>query len=201
MYISVHRPLAQLIVHAPTRPEALSGLRKALREFEVVGLPTNLDFCERVAGHRAFEKGGVTTAFLEEHGDEVMPPPEVRPPPPHAVVLASVAVLLEEVCVSSLVAVVDAVGGSRCVQNRPQAKEVEPQQRPDVFVQTVPCTYPPSTDGSTQPTPPCAAAVVFTRSRIIFSLERSNPSPSPAPASAALCPERFFFLASGRDLS
>lgn len=85
-------------MHAPTRPEALSGLRKALREFEVVGLPTNLDFCERVAGHRAFEKGGVTTAFLDEHGGEVMPPPEVRPPPPHAVVLASVAVLLEEVC-------------------------------------------------------------------------------------------------------
>ncbi len=93
----MHPPLAQLIVHAPTRPEALSGLRKALREFEVVGLPTNLDFCERVAGHRAFEEGGVTTAFLEEHGGEVVPPPEVRPPPPHAVVLASVAVLLEEV--------------------------------------------------------------------------------------------------------
>lgn len=85
-------------MHAPTRPEALSGLRKALREFQVLGLPTNLDFCERVAGHRAFEEGGVTTAFLEEHGDDVMPAPETRPPPPHAVVLASVAVLLEEVC-------------------------------------------------------------------------------------------------------
>lgn len=88
----------QLIVHAPTRPEAISGLRKALREFQVVGLPTNLDFCERVAGHRAFERGGVTTAFLEEHGEEVMPAPEARSPPPHAVVLAAVAVLLEEVC-------------------------------------------------------------------------------------------------------
>eukprot|EP00752_Nemacystus_decipiens_P005299 g4807.t1 len=88
--------VAKLIVHAPTRPEAISGLRKALREFQVVGLPTNLDFCERVAGHRAFERGGVTTAFLEEHGEEVMPAPEVRPPPPHAVVLAAVAVLLEE---------------------------------------------------------------------------------------------------------
>lgn len=62
-----------------------------------MGLPTNIDFCERVAGHRGFEEGGVTTAFLEEHGDEVVPSPETMPPPPHAVVLASVAVLLEEV--------------------------------------------------------------------------------------------------------
>ncbi|CAM9273882.1 unnamed protein product [Scytosiphon promiscuus] len=96
--VSVHYDpmVAKLIVHAPTRPEALSGLRKALREFQVVGLPTNLDFCERVAGHRAFEKGGVTTAFLEEHGDEVVPTPETRPLPPHATVLASVTVLLKE---------------------------------------------------------------------------------------------------------
>lgn len=88
----------QLIVHAPTRSAGLHGLRKALRDFQVVGLPTNIDFCERVAGHRDFEEGGVTTAFLEEHGDEVVPSPETMPPPPHAVVLASVAVLLEEVC-------------------------------------------------------------------------------------------------------
>lgn len=89
--------LLQLIVHASSRLEALNSLRKALREFQVVGLPTNLDFCERVAGHQAFERGSVTTAFLEEHGDEVVPSPEATPPPPHAVVLASVAVMLEEV--------------------------------------------------------------------------------------------------------
>ncbi|CAB1104394.1 unnamed protein product [Ectocarpus sp. CCAP 1310/34] len=96
--VSVHYDpmVAKLIVHAPTRSEGLHGLRKALRDFQVVGLPTNIDFCERVAGHRGFEEGGVTTAFLEEHGDEVVPPPETMPPPPHAVVLASVAVLLEE---------------------------------------------------------------------------------------------------------
>lgn len=98
MLLLVLHERPQLIVHAPTRPEAISGLRKALREFQVVGLPTNLDFCERVAGHRAFERGGVTTAFLEEHGEEVMPAPEARSPPPHAIVLAAVAVLLEEVC-------------------------------------------------------------------------------------------------------
>ena len=63
----------------------------------MVGLPTNLDFCERVAGHRAFAMGGVTTAFLEEYGEEVMPSPEAPTPPPHALVLASVAVLLVEV--------------------------------------------------------------------------------------------------------
>lgn len=93
----VLKNLIQLVVHASTRAAALSGLRKALREFQVIGLPTNIDFCERVAGHRAFARGGVTTAFLEEHGDEVMPSPETLPPPPHAVVLASVAVLLHEV--------------------------------------------------------------------------------------------------------
>lgn len=88
----------QVIAHAPTRAQALTELRKALRNFQVVGLPTNLDFCERVARHPAFAKGGVTTAFLEKHGKAVMPPPANKaPPPPHALVLAAVAVLLQEV--------------------------------------------------------------------------------------------------------
>lgn len=63
----------------------------------MLGVPTNLDFCERVAGHEAFVAGGVTTAFLEKHGDEVVLSPDVSPPPPHTIVLASLAVLLEEV--------------------------------------------------------------------------------------------------------
>ena len=38
---------------------------RALEQYEVVGLPTNLEFLRRTVKHPAFIKGGVDTGFLE----------------------------------------------------------------------------------------------------------------------------------------
>ncbi|CAM9105931.1 unnamed protein product [Discosporangium mesarthrocarpum] len=84
-----------VIAHASTRAEALDTLGKALRDLQVVGVPTNADFCARVASHPEFAKGGVTTSFLEEYGQECMPPKEGRPPL-HAVAMGALALLLKQ---------------------------------------------------------------------------------------------------------
>ena len=80
--------LAKLIVSAPDRASAVRRLRNALRDYAVLGVPTNLPLLRRVVEHPAFAAGETTTGFLEEHGLAKAP---VEPPPPReAVLLAAV---------------------------------------------------------------------------------------------------------------
>jgi len=64
--------ISKLIVHGENRDSALEGMQKALREYKVLGLPSNLSLLERTVSHEAFRAGGVTTAFLEDHGDALL---------------------------------------------------------------------------------------------------------------------------------
>jgi acetyl-CoA carboxylase biotin carboxylase subunit len=59
--------LAKLIVHAPTRPQAIGQMRRALGEYRIEGMTTNLDFLRDVLAHDAFAKGQTTTGFIAEH--------------------------------------------------------------------------------------------------------------------------------------
>jgi hypothetical protein len=47
--------IAKIVAHGPDRASALAALRAALRGTQVAGLPTNLAFLQRLAGHPAFE--------------------------------------------------------------------------------------------------------------------------------------------------
>ena len=58
--------LAKIIVHGPSRGEALDKLRAALRECELSGLETNLSYLQQVCEHPAFAAGGVTTSLLRD---------------------------------------------------------------------------------------------------------------------------------------
>jgi 3-methylcrotonyl-CoA carboxylase alpha subunit len=79
--------LAKLIVAAPDRDAAVWRLRRALRDYTVLGVPTNLPLLRRIAGHPAFAAGETTIRFLEEHKlTEAPPEPEV---PGEAVLLAA----------------------------------------------------------------------------------------------------------------
>ena len=86
--------IAKVIVWAPERTAALAKLHMALKSYEVVGLPTNVDFVAETCMHPEFVKGGVDTSFLTVYGDDltVAPPP----PPPHAKALAAVACVLHQ---------------------------------------------------------------------------------------------------------
>jgi acetyl-CoA carboxylase biotin carboxylase subunit len=56
--------LSKLVVHAPTRPEAIARMRRAIAEYRVVGIRTNLPLFARVLGDPAFVKGDYDTSFL-----------------------------------------------------------------------------------------------------------------------------------------
>jgi 3-methylcrotonyl-CoA carboxylase alpha subunit len=85
--------IAKLVAWGSDRSEALARLLSALRQFQVLGVPTNIEFCERCARHPAFAAGGVTTKFLESYGSEVTTLAEAAVPQ-HAVVLGTLALML-----------------------------------------------------------------------------------------------------------
>jgi acetyl-CoA carboxylase biotin carboxylase subunit len=57
--------VAKLIVHAPTRPEAIARLRRAIEEFAVVGIKTTLPLHRRIVDSPEFQAGDYTIHWLE----------------------------------------------------------------------------------------------------------------------------------------
>ncbi|RPK15686.1 acetyl-CoA carboxylase biotin carboxylase subunit [Priestia endophytica] len=59
--------IAKLIVHAPTREEAVARMRRALSEFVIEGVDTTIPFHLNLLQHEKFIEGEFNTKFLEEH--------------------------------------------------------------------------------------------------------------------------------------
>jgi len=59
--------IAKLIVHAPTRKEAMAKLKYALSEFEIAGIPTTIPFHQQVLKNKIFLSGKYTTGFVDEY--------------------------------------------------------------------------------------------------------------------------------------
>jgi acetyl-CoA carboxylase biotin carboxylase subunit len=57
--------LAKLIVHAPTRDEAIAKMRQALDEFRVEGIKTNIPFHRKIMDSELFRSSEYDTHFLE----------------------------------------------------------------------------------------------------------------------------------------
>jgi acetyl-CoA carboxylase biotin carboxylase subunit len=60
--------LAKLIVHAEDREAAIRRMTRALSEFVIEGIKTNLDFHRRLVNHPDFVAGKLDTHFLERMG-------------------------------------------------------------------------------------------------------------------------------------
>jgi acetyl-CoA carboxylase biotin carboxylase subunit len=58
--------IAKLIVHAPTRPQAIARLRRALEEFAVLGIKTTLPLHQRIVEDPQFQAGDYTIHWLEK---------------------------------------------------------------------------------------------------------------------------------------
>ncbi|KAJ6604960.1 carbamoyl-phosphate synthase L chain, ATP binding domain-containing protein [Mycena sp. CBHHK59/15] len=82
--------IAKLVVHGRDRTEALRMLRKALDEYHVVGVSTNVEFLRSLAGNEAFINEEVETGFIAKHFDELFPPI----PTPTAELLAQAALFV-----------------------------------------------------------------------------------------------------------
>jgi acetyl-CoA carboxylase biotin carboxylase subunit len=57
--------VAKLLVHQPTRAEALATMRRALREFTVEGIKTTIPLHREIFQNTAFVEGHVDTTFIE----------------------------------------------------------------------------------------------------------------------------------------
>ncbi|XP_006869876.1 PREDICTED: methylcrotonoyl-CoA carboxylase subunit alpha, mitochondrial [Chrysochloris asiatica] len=73
--VSVHYDpmIAKLVVWAADRQAALTRLRYSLRQYNIVGLHTNIDFLLSLSGHPEFEAGNVHTDFIPQHHRELFP--------------------------------------------------------------------------------------------------------------------------------
>ncbi|MFO0849415.1 MAG: acetyl-CoA carboxylase biotin carboxylase subunit [Gemmataceae bacterium] len=57
--------VAKLLVHRPTRAEAIAAMRRALREFQVEGIQTTIPLHRQIMDLPAFADGTVDTTFIE----------------------------------------------------------------------------------------------------------------------------------------
>jgi acetyl-CoA carboxylase, biotin carboxylase subunit len=56
--------IGKLIVHGKTREEALNRMKRALGEFVIEGIDTNIDFQFRILSNEVFESGNFDTGFI-----------------------------------------------------------------------------------------------------------------------------------------
>lgn len=70
---SYYDPLiSKLSVWGPNRDAALRRMQRALREYVVTGIKTNLRFHERLLRHPAFIAGDYHTGFIDQHEDALL---------------------------------------------------------------------------------------------------------------------------------
>lgn len=58
--------VSKIIVHAPTRAEAINKMHEALKEFQVEGIKTNKDFLIKILENKTFNSGKFDTSFVEK---------------------------------------------------------------------------------------------------------------------------------------
>ena len=58
--------IAKLIVHAKTRKEAISKMKRALEEFVIDGIDTNIDFLYQILENKNFIDGNFDTSFIQK---------------------------------------------------------------------------------------------------------------------------------------
>lgn len=63
--------IAKLIVHAPTRSEAIMKMRWALAEFIVEGIDTNIEFQLKLLKNQSFEDGDYDNEFLNSYLEQL----------------------------------------------------------------------------------------------------------------------------------
>jgi len=71
--------LAKLIVHAPGYADTVRRARRALGEFRIEGVATNLGFLAALLRHEAMQAHAVTTRWLDEHAAELVRDAAVAP--------------------------------------------------------------------------------------------------------------------------
>ena len=86
---SYYDPLiSKLCVWAPTRERAVARMRRALSEYIVTGIRTNLAFHDKLFQHPDFVAGNYDTGFIDRHKEVLLGYPEVAEADREAVAVA-----------------------------------------------------------------------------------------------------------------
>jgi len=85
--------IAKLIVRGKDRETAIRRMELALREYEVVGLSTNIEFLKKLCRSKAFIEGDVETGFIEKWRSELFQPRQTED---EVFVQAALALLAKE---------------------------------------------------------------------------------------------------------
>jgi len=59
--------VAKLIVHRPTREEAIITMKRALNEFRITPIKTTIPACLKILSHNRYLQNKVDTSFIEQH--------------------------------------------------------------------------------------------------------------------------------------
>lgn len=93
--------LSKLCVWAPTRAEALARMRRALGEYSVLGVATNLDFLESLLAHPRVVAGDYDTTFVEQERAALLSSPSEEQLARNAALLAALAAHADRAATSS----------------------------------------------------------------------------------------------------
>ncbi|KAF8324076.1 hypothetical protein DL93DRAFT_2162163 [Clavulina sp. PMI_390] len=86
--------ISKVVTHGRDRTEALRMLGKALEQYRVVGLSTNIEFLRTLAANEHFVNAEVETGFIPKHYQELFPP--LAPPTPEVLAQAALYIILDE---------------------------------------------------------------------------------------------------------
>ncbi|MDR9849342.1 acetyl/propionyl/methylcrotonyl-CoA carboxylase subunit alpha [Herbaspirillum huttiense] len=86
--------IAKLIVWGADRDAALRNMARALAQYQVVGLATNIGFLQRLIAGQAFATADLDTGLIERHRDSLFPSPVA--PTTDTLALATAALLQQE---------------------------------------------------------------------------------------------------------
>jgi acetyl-CoA carboxylase, biotin carboxylase subunit len=68
--------ISKLIIWAPTREDAIKRMKRALYEYKITGVKTNITFVQRIMEAKPFVDGNYNTHFIEANNDFLMAPAE-----------------------------------------------------------------------------------------------------------------------------
>lgn len=72
--------IAKVIVHGRTRQAAIQRMQRTLRDTVILGTTTNIDFLQAILQHPTFLAGAVTTRFVDDQLETLLPPVSALPP-------------------------------------------------------------------------------------------------------------------------
>ncbi|RMG85468.1 MAG: acetyl-CoA carboxylase biotin carboxylase subunit [Chloroflexi bacterium] len=72
--------IAKIIVHAPTREQAIRRMQHALANTVILGTTTNIAFLQALLAHPVFLNGEVDTRFVDTHLEALLPPAQPLSP-------------------------------------------------------------------------------------------------------------------------